>query len=42
MRIAIPSNVGMTDARSSKQMLKLAAAVGGHSELAAAASTKAV
>jgi len=42
MRIAIPSNVGMTDARSSRQMWKPAATVGGHWELAAVASTKAV
>ena len=42
MRIAIPSNVGMRDARSSKQMWKPAATVGGHWELGAAALLKAV
>jgi len=42
MRVAIPSNVGMRDARSSKQMGKPVATVGGHWELGAAALLKAV
>jgi len=42
MRVAIPTPVWIRNARSSKQMSKPAATVGGHSELGAAASTKAV